>query len=86
MENNCWRCGVELSTVITLDDQPFLPTEGEVVVCTVCGAANVYNEILNLEKFSAEDVSNLQYTNMDLYSDITKIQIFVRNNINCNHN
>lgn len=85
---NCWRCNVELSTVLTLDDEPFFPTAGEIIVCTVCGAANIYNTHLNLEKFSAQDISDLRYTNMEVYSDITKIQILVRNNINknCDHN
>jgi hypothetical protein len=81
----CWNCNEELSFIYNLDGEIITPVEDEIAICVGCCAANIFRNS-KFEKFTAKDVVELQYKNLELYRDVIKLQIIVKNEVSYAHN
>ena len=83
--NYCWKCKTELNYVFDVDGEIVVPKQGEIAVCMLCCAPNIFDNG-QFCKFSSQEIESLKVGDSLLYRDVTKIQIMVRNQISYAHN
>ena len=81
----CWNCNEELSFIYNLDGEIITPVEDEIAICVACCAANIFHNS-QFENFPATEIVELKYNNLELYRDVIKLQIIVKNEISYANN
>jgi hypothetical protein len=57
--SNCPCCGKKLDGATSLDNQPVLPSKGDLSICFYCATVSIFDENLNIKQLTKEEFSQL---------------------------